>query len=194
MKRKPHSRSQGYIKYSSILLILALCVTSLDVYAQARYKVQPGDALTISVWKEPDLSGVLTVHPDGMFSMPLVGEIQTKNKSIQQVQESIAEKLKTFVPDAIVTVGLNNSVGASIYVIGQVNTPGVFTVSQPTDVMQALSLAQGMTAYAAKNKIKILRRNSNGQQAIKFRYGDVAKGEGLEQNIVLQNGDVVVVP
>ena len=60
--------------------------------------------------------------------------------------------------------------------------------------MQALSLAQGMTAYAAVNKIKILRREGEQQKAIGFRYGDIVKGQKLEQNILLRNGDVVVVP
>jgi len=163
-------------------------------FAQAAYLVQPGDTLLISVWKEPDLTGPVVVHPDGTFGMPLIGQITASGRSSLQIRDEIASKLNKFIPESVVTVGLQETVGSSIYVIGQVNRPGVFVVKQPTDVMQALSLAQGMTAYASKNKIKILKRENGVQKATGFRYGDVAKGTNLEQNILLQNGDVVVVP
>jgi len=174
--------------------LLAMLLAGQVAYAQNPYKVQPGDSLGVAVWKEPELTGEIVVHPDGLFSMPLAGEIQASNRTISDIQKELSEKLGRYIPDAIVTIGLRNSVGVKIYVIGQVNTPGVFTVKQPTDVMQALSLAQGMTAYAAENKIKILRREGQDQRAIGFRYGDVAKGQNLEQNVILRNGDVVVVP
>ncbi|MGI9317416.1 MAG: polysaccharide biosynthesis/export family protein [bacterium] len=162
--------------------------------SQDRYKVQPGDTLSVSVWKEPDLSGDVTVHPDGTFSVPLVGEILAENRSVPEIQQDVTEALIRYIPEPIVTIGLRETVGTKIYIIGQVNTPGAYIVTQPTDVMQALSLASGMTVYAAQNKIRILRRTGEEQIAIKFRYGDVAKGESLDQNILLQNGDVVVVP
>ena len=181
-------------RHMPYLVFFILLVLPSYALSEGRYQVQPGDELNVSVWKEPDLTGQLTVHPDGMFSMPLIGEIPAAQRSILDIQGTISEKLKKFVPDAIVTVGLQRSVGVSIYVIGQVNTPGVFAVTKPIDVMQALSLAQGMTAYASKSKIKILRRETDGQVAIKFNFGEVAKGVKLDQNIVLQNGDVVVVP
>ncbi len=173
--------------------VLGFVVSTFSV-AQSTYLVQPGDTLQISVWKEPDLTGPVTVHPDGTFTMPLIGQIAASKRTSVQIGDEITEKLIKFVPDAVVSVGLQDTVGSSIYVIGQVNRPGVFVVKQPTDVMQALSLAQGMTAYASKNKIKILRRENGEQKATGFRYGDVAKGSSLEQNILLQNGDVVVVP
>ena len=176
------------------LLVVVVGLGFGAAFAQSSYQVQSGDSLLVSVWNEPDLTNSVTIHPDGTFTMPLIGEIQASQKSVTEIKEAITEKLVRYIPDAIVTVGIEETVGVNIYVIGQVNTPGVFNVQQPTDVMQALSLAQGMTPYAAKNKIKILRRGSDGQKAIGFRYADVAKGLDLEQNIVLENGDVVVVP
>jgi polysaccharide export outer membrane protein len=84
--------------------------------------------------------------------------------------------------------------GNKIYVIGQVARSGVFTVNPQVDVIQALSMAGGPTPFASLNDIKILRRTGNQQLAISFRYDDVIKGRNLEQNIILQSGDVVVVP
>lgn len=178
-------------------VFMLLCIPFSGVrpaLAQSVYIVKPGDTLGVAVWKEEELTGDVIVRPDGLFSMPLAGEIRASGRTISVIEKEISEKLKKFIPEAIVTIGLRESVGANIYVIGQVNTPGVFNVTQPTDVMQALSLAQGMTAYASVNKIKILRRDGESQVAIGFRYGDVLKGQKLEQNIILQNGDVVVVP
>jgi len=179
----------------AICIALAVQIASLtSAQAQDTYLVQPGDELAVSVWKEPDLTGDIVVHPDGTFAMPLIGMIRASGRTTSEVQAEIKENLQKYIPEPIVTIGLKQSVGRRIYVIGQVNAPGSFTVTQPTDVMQALSLAQGMTPYAAGNKIRILRRTGDTQEAIGFRYSDVEKGEKLGQNIVLKNGDVVVVP
>lgn len=186
--------SIGQIMGLLIVVVAGWAAHVGDVFAESEYKVQPGDVLSLSVWKEPDLTRDIMIHPDGTFTVPLVGEIRASGRSIMDIQQDIAETLKRYIPEPIVTIGLAETIGTKIYIIGQVTSPGAYTVNQPTDVMQALSLASGMTAYASVNKIRILRRNKDEQIAINFRYGDVAKGERLEQNILLQNGDVVVVP
>ena len=180
-----------------LLILVLLWIISLgNSFAQSPYRIQPGDILSVSVWKEPDLTGDVIVHPDGTFTIPLVGEVRASDRPIAEIKKDVTESLQRYISEPIVTIGLRSTVGKKVYIIGQVNAPGAYTVSQPTDVMQALSLASGMTAYASVNKIRILRRDNNNdeQVAIRFRYGDVAKGENLEQNILLQNGDVVVVP
>ncbi len=159
------------------------------------YTIQAGDLLEISVWREPDLTREVLVRPDGGMSFPLVGDLTATDKTVTDIQQEIAERLATYIPEPVVTVSVKEIKGNAIYVIGQVNAPGEYVATRRMDVMQALSLAGGMTAYASGNKIKILRRDSNSKQiAIAFRYDDVAKGQNLEQNIVLQGGDVVVVP
>ena len=133
---------------------------SVSSFAQeVAYTIKPGDILSVAVWKEPELTGEITVHPDGLFSMALVGEIKASDRTVEEVKNEISTRLSKYVPEAIVTVGLQSSVGINIYVIGQVNAPGVFNVTQPTDVMQALSLAEGMNAYAAENKNKNIAEN-----------------------------------
>jgi polysaccharide export outer membrane protein len=162
--------------------------------AGSEYRVQPGDVLEISVWKEPDLQKEVLVRPDGAFSFPLAGEVDGLNKTVEMLRVELAGKLSRYIPDLVVTVGISQINGNKIYVMGQVKQPGEFVVNPRVDVMQALAMAGGATPFAALNDIKILRRTTEAQTVFEFRYNDVARGRGLEQNIVLQTGDIVVVP
>lgn len=158
------------------------------------YQLQPGDVLEISVWREEGLEKQVVVRPDGGLSFPLVGNVEARGKSVEELQAEVTEKLKRYIPDPSVNVAVLKLDGNKVYVIGKVNRAGEFAASRSLDVMQALSMAGGMTPYAAANKIRILRREGNKQTAIPFAYGDIEKGEALEQNIILKAGDVVVVP
>ena len=159
------------------------------------YLVQPGDILDISVWKEEGLQQEVLVRPDGGLSFPLAGDFKAQGKSLVEIQKIINERLSQYIADPVITVSAKQLLGNRIYVIGKVNKPGEYIVNRYVDVMQALSMAAGMTPFSAVNDIKILRRDKDGkQQAIEFRYGDVEDGDDLEQNIILKNGDVVVVP
>ena len=99
-----------------------------------------------------------------------------------------------YIPDPVVTVSTQQLNGNKVYVIGKVTRPGEIVANRYMDVLQALSVAGGMTPYASANKIKVLRRENGELTAIPFRYGDIEKGEDLEQNIILQSGDVIMVP
>jgi len=158
------------------------------------YLIQPGDILQVSVWKEEDLTREIIVRPDGKISFPLVGETQAAQNSIEKLRQLITERLKKYIPDPVVTVSIQQLSGNTVYVIGKVNRPGAFPIVRNVDVMQALSLAGGTSTYAALNKIRVLRRKNGKLTAIPFEYGNVEKGKNLEQNIILQAGDVVVVP
>ena len=163
--------------------------------ADSTYTVKAGDTLLVSVWKEPDLQGPVLVRPDGMFSFPLAGQLDARNKSVAELQQELTAKLKKFISDPVVTVSIQEIKGNKVYVIGQVQKPGDFVVNPRVDVMQALSMAGGTTPFAALGDIMILRRTDNGQQqALPFKYTDVVRGRNLQQNIMLQAGDVVVVP
>ncbi len=158
------------------------------------YKVLPGDMLQISVWGEENLQEEVLVRPDGAFSFPLCGDISARNRSVIELQEEITKRLRRYISDPVVTVSVAQVLGNKVYVIGQVSRPGVFVVNPQVDVLQALSMAGGTTPFASLNDIKILRRTGDRQQALPFRYAEVVKGRNLEQNIILQAGDVVVVP
>jgi polysaccharide export outer membrane protein len=184
------------IRLRSLGCAIGLLFMSLAVNAQdAQYTVKPGDVLSIAVWKEPELQGnAVLVRPDGTFSFPLVGQVDARQKSVGELQQLITDRLKKFISDPVVTVSVQEIKGNKIYVIGQVNKPGDFIVNPRVDVMQALSMAGGTTAFANLGGIIILRRSGTTQTALPFRYPDVVRGKDLTQNIELQSGDVVVVP
>jgi polysaccharide export outer membrane protein len=158
------------------------------------YHLQPGDVLSISVWKEQDLQTDVLVRPDGAFSFPLAGDVPAVGKTVEDVRTLLIERLKRFIPTPVVTVAVKQIGGNRIYVVGRVNHAGDFPLSSPLDVMQAIALAGGTTPFAAINDIVILRRQNGQQQAIRFHYSDVARGRDLSQNVLLQTGDTVVVP
>jgi polysaccharide export outer membrane protein len=158
------------------------------------YTVKPGDTLSISVWKEPDLQGDVLVTPDGAFAFPLVGQVDARGKTVTELQQVLGERLQRYISDPVITVSVRDIRGNKVYVIGQVNKPGEFIVNPRVDVMQALSMAGGTTPFASLGNIIILRRTGQQQEALHFDFTSVAKGRDLEQNIELRSGDVVVVP
>ena len=184
-------------------LVLLAGVAALSVLAprpapaatpNAPYAIQPGDVLTVSVWKERELQAEVLVRPDGGLSFPLAGDIQASGRSVEEVRALIEKGLKRYIPDPAVSVAVKQIGGNFIYVIGKVNRPGQFAFSKPLDVMQALALAGGATPYAALNDIRILQRDASGLKSVPFHYNDVEKGRELGQNILLGSGDTVVVP
>ncbi|MDA8693925.1 polysaccharide export protein [Pseudomonadales bacterium] len=161
------------------------------------YRINAGDVLSLQVWNEPSLSSEqFSVRPDGFVSIPVVGELQAGQKTIAELQALIAEGLSRYLKDApTVVVSILASNGNLVYVLGKVGRPGAFPINGPMDVTQALAFAGGLNNFAAENKIKILRRDKNGvQKSIRFKYGQVKDGDKLETNILLQSGDVVLVP
>lgn len=184
-------RSMVYLFLASLALMSGVAGAQA---AEEGYTVKPGDVLAVSVWKEPDLQGQILIRPDGGFSFPLVGEVDARGKTVNDLQQTVRERLSRYISEPVVTVAVQEVKGNKVYVIGQVNKPGEFVVNPSVNVMQALSMAGGTTPFADLNGIMILRRAGDGQQALAFKYSDVIKGRNLTQNIPLESGDVVVVP
>ena len=160
----------------------------------ARYEVQPSDVLEVSVWREPELTKQVIVRPDGAFSFPIVGEINAVGKTVEELRLELVQALRRIIPDVVVTVSVLEIKGNKVYVIGQVNQPGEFIVNPRVDVIQALSLAGGTTAFASPSEIFVLRRDNGQQKRLPFNFEAVLRGRDLEQNVLLRSGDVVVVP
>ena len=176
------------------LLVMGSAVAQEDKQPRAPYTINPGDLLEISVWKELDLQRQVLVRPDGAFSFPLCGDIVAEGRTVEDIRQELTFRLQAYIPDLVVTVTVAEINGNKIYVIGQVKTPGVFIVNPRVDVIQALSIAGGLTPFAQQNNIKILRRRNGKQTILNFRYGDIVKGQNLAQNTLLEVGDVVLVP
>jgi polysaccharide export outer membrane protein len=158
------------------------------------YRLGAEDVMLISVWKDEQLTREVVVRPDGMFSFPLVGDIQAEDRTVEEIRTDLVKRLVKYIPSPNVSVAVMKVLSYKIYVVGRVNKPGEYLIGHYTDVLQALSLAGGLTPFAAENDIKVIRRVRGQQQVFPVRYGDLRKGQDLEQNILLQRGDTVMVP
>jgi polysaccharide export outer membrane protein len=179
---------------SNALFALASHSQATETTSPEGYELHPGDVLQVVVWKEPDLQAEVLIRPDGGMTFPLAGELHAAGHTVEDVAKTLQQRIRRYVPEAVVTVAVKAVAGSQVFVIGKVNHPGQFPLNGPLDVMQALSLAGGSTSFADTNGIRILRRSEGRQTSIPFRYGDVERGHNLEQNILLQSGDTVVVP
>jgi polysaccharide biosynthesis/export protein len=187
----------------TLMIVLATAViggTASGATTDAGYRINGGDLLHISVYGEENLNQDVAVQPDGWIAFPLVGNLDARGLTLKELQTKIAVNLREsqYFPnltDNEVTVSMVKATGNSVSVVGQVEAPGTFAFDTQLDVMQALSLAGGLTPFADKDEIKVLRRDAAGvQTAILFDYSQAEEGQKLDQNILLRGGDVVVVP
>lgn len=182
------------MKISKSFAGIFLAFFSILSQAQDVYHLNPGDVLRISVWNEEALQEEVLVLPDGTISFPLVGILKVANRTPAEIQDELKSKLSRLIPDPEINLTVQAVEGNSIFIIGKVLRPGRISMSSPTDVVQALSLAGGFTPYAKTDKIQVLRRAGKKQKIINFDYTKVAEGKALDSNILLQSGDTIVVP
>lgn len=168
--------------------------TAISDESNSSYKLNPGDVLQVSVWGEESLQKEATVLPDGSISFPLAGRVEVANTTSPEVEKLITEKLKTYLPDPQVTVVVSNIQGNRAYVIGKVLRPGPVILSAPTNVLQALSQAGGLDKFADSDDIKVVRSSNTGQTIINVNYEKLIQGQQLESNVMLKNGDTILVP
>jgi polysaccharide biosynthesis/export protein len=157
------------------------------------YVIGAQDVLDISVWKEPEVSRVVPVRPDGKISLPLLNDVQAAGLTPAQLADEITTGLKKYVTSPQVTV-IVTTVNQRVYIIGEVIRPGAFPMVPGMTVVQALSSAGGFTQFA-KTKSIFVRRMENGKEVkYQFNYKDVINGKKPEEDIPLKAGDTVVVP
>lgn len=186
----------------SLLLAISACATqsvnnnesTAETATIEGYVIGPGDQLSISVWKEEGMQQEVLVKPDGGITFPLAGEINASGMTTGQLTQALVDRLKRYIPNPNVTVSVLQSVSNKIYVIGKVNRPGEFIATHYMDVLQALTMAGGLTPYADSDDIKIIRRAGNKKMVFEFDYDDVVSGDKMDMNIILKAGDTVVVP
>ena len=178
-----------------LLFILYFALAGSSAYAaDDGYRIGPGDVLQISVWKEEGMDQQVLVKPDGGITFPLAGDIQASGLTTQELTDVVRSRLEKYIPAPVVTVSVLQTVSNKIYVVGKVARPGEYKATHYMDVLQALSLAGGLTPYADGDEIKIIRREGNVRKVYQFDYDAAVSGEGLEANIVLQAGDTIAVP
>lgn len=160
-------------------------------FAPSEYRIGVEDLLEIAVWKEPQLSTTAPVRPDGKITVPVAGEIAAAGKTPKELEALLAEKLATRIASPTVSVVVKEVNAARVFVLGEVAKPGVYPMRGSMTVVQALAVAGGMTEFADKDDIVILRRGDNGGQTrLNVDFGDALKGSPIE----LVPGDTVVVP
>jgi polysaccharide export outer membrane protein len=159
------------------------------------YVIGVGDVLGVSVWKEGELSKNVGVRPDGMITLPLIGEMKAVGLTPVQLQNQITAELSKVLSDPVVVVIVDAVNSLSFNIMGQVYKPGYFPLSRPITILDAIALSGGFRDFAKQKKIYILRTAPDGtQQKIRFNYKDVIKGKNMSQNIMVEPRDTIVVP
>jgi polysaccharide biosynthesis/export protein len=160
----------------------------------ADYVIGPEDVLGIVFWREAELSGDVTVRPDGRITLPVIGELVAAGVRPDELQKQIVELASKYINDPNVAVVVRAINSRKFFVTGRVADPGTFDLRSTMTVMQAIAMAGGLTEYANGKNITILRKGNGRTEVLKFNYRDVARGRNLEQDVVLRPGDTVVVP
>lgn len=188
-----------------IFAVLAL-FAAVTAHAQGGYKVAAGDRLTIEVLEDPALNREVVVLPDGTVSFPFAGTVPVAGRTVSQIQSTIsgaiapnfAAQPNVFVSVAAVEPRIINSTGPTIdvYFLGEVNTPGTQAVPRGTTFLQALALSGGLSPYAADKRVQLRRINPKTGQSrlVVVNYRALTRGGDLARDVVLADGDVILVP
>jgi polysaccharide biosynthesis/export protein len=160
------------------------------------YIIGPEDVLDITVWKNLDLSKTVQVRPDGRISLPLIGDVAAVSRTSAQLTEEISTRLKSYMENPTVSIVVKEVNSYAIFVLGEVAKPGRYPLKSKTTLLQAITLASGLTPVASRNKIVIFRFAKDGEPLMKIKasYDDIVLRDGTGQNIELKPGDTIVVP
>jgi polysaccharide export outer membrane protein len=154
-----------------------------------KYTLGPEDIIHITTWREQDFTLTLAIRPDGKITMPLIGELQAAGLTPLQLTADLKEKLSKYINNPEVAVTVLDVRSRRFYIDGEVNRPGPFALVLPTTVLEALSMCGGFREFADQKHIRVLR----GEKTFKFNYKEVTSGKRMEQNILLENGDHIIV-
>ncbi len=158
------------------------------------YVIGPEDVLGVVFWREAEMSGDVTVRPDGRITLPVIGEMPAAGLRPEQLQRQILAAAEKYIAEPNVALVVRTINSRKIFVTGRVTTPGTHPIRGPMTAMQAIALAGGLTEYADAKGITILRTVGRETKSFKLNYKDITKGKNLQQNIMLEPGDTIVVP
>ena len=160
------------------------------------YVIGSEDVLDISVWKNADISRVVTVRPDGMISLPLLGDIQAAGLVPDELRKEIVKKIKNYQKSGEVAVIVQDVNSRKVYIVGDITNPGTYPIKSRTTVLQAIAMAGGFNQYASKNSLVLIREDGDGKRKkIRIRFGDIVNvKKKKDNNLVLMPGDTIFVP
>ena len=160
----------------------------------ASYLIGPNDVLSILFWIDKNMSADVTVRPDGKISLPLLNDVQAAGLTPAQLRVQLTESAKQYVSDPNVTIVVRQINSRKVFITGQVQKPGPYTLGGATTVLQLIATAGGVLEYAHKDKIIVMRTENGRQMSFPFDYKGVIARKNLKQNIELKPGDTVIVP
>ena len=156
------------------------------------YHLQAGDKLRIEVYKDAQLSQALQIRPDGKVTLPLVGDLVAAGRTSSELRDKIASALTEYIANPTVTVIVTETMPQMVFVTGEVNKPGQFTITgNQMNILQALAMAGGLTDFANRKDIRVMRKGPGGMQTLKFNYKEAL--ESTSEPLQLRAGDTVVV-
>lgn len=158
------------------------------------YVIGVEDVLAVNVWREPEMSRVVIVRPDGKITLPLLGEFAADGLTPKKLEAEIAKKLETLVTNPEVSVIVQEIRSRKFNVIGEVTRPGAYPLTSNMTVLDAIALAGGFKDFARPKKMYVLRQSKDGTVKISVNYPKVLKGEAPQQNLKLEARDTIVVP
>ncbi len=162
---------------------------------ESDYRIGVNDVIDVHVWKEPELSRVVPVRPDGKISLPLIGELRAHGRTASELHDLIATRLKAYLLQPAVTVIIQQINSQRYFVMGEVQRPGPYPLNLPTTLIEALAMAGGFREWARTDRISIIRpTDKNKTERIYFNYKDWAKKKQQAELLELKNGDIIVVP
>lgn len=189
-----------------LLSVLALFIFGSFAVAQDSYRIRPGDVLRIEVLEDQSLNRDALVLPDGSVTVPLIGSVRASGRNVSTIRDSIASALApnfATAPTVFVTVSAiaeptepEDGPTIDVYVMGEVATPGKTAVDPGTNLLQLIAQTGGFSRFAATKRIQLRRMDrKTGQPLVyTFNYRAVERGVAPVNTIVLQAGDIVVVP
>ncbi len=133
-------------------------------FGEGEYRVGPEDVLEVFVWKEPELTRVVPVRPDGKISLPLIDELEASGKTAAQLQTEITNRLTHYVSSPVVTVTVKEINYPKISVLGQVRKPDRYRIKQRITALEAVAMAGGFTEFAKRDKITIIRQQQDSTE------------------------------
>jgi len=155
-------------------------------YGDSEFRLGPDDVIEVTVYQDKTLDRTVPVRPDGKISLPLIGEMPASGKTATDLQKEISLRLKQFVADPTVTVVVKEVNSPKVSVLGEVKNPGMYKIKDRATLLDAIALAGGLTEYAKKNKIVVIRTDSNGPpHQFKLNIDDQIKGRRTEPFYVL---------
>ena len=158
------------------------------------YVIGADDILQIVFWKDKDLSSEVTVRPDGKITLPLISDVMAAGLTPEQLREKVTAEATRFVEDPAATVVVKQINSRKVFITGEVSKPGPYALTSPLTILQLIAMAGGLTDFAKKKDIVIIRMEAGKQTTVPFDYSAISRKTRPQQNIALRPGDTVVVP